>query len=193
MCGSRATVPPPVPCVPPLAEWRPASLRAGGDATGLMTGYQSSAFTSASPCCLTCSTLARFHTGNNAQLCTLCACRVRIMLLTPSELDGFTDGGHYVDVSASWLGHACHATDTPPSRWQPCSLAQICCVWKKALAKVRGSLFPPNREKVFSSPAWGWRCVTFLKKLEVRLPILQPNPQTGFHWKTHFMFFLQSF
>lgn len=76
------------------------------------------------------------------------------MLLTPSELHGFTDGGHYVDVSAFLLGHACHAADPPPSRWgpapfhwQPCSLAQICWAWKKAAAKDRDSLFPPNREK----------------------------------------------
>lgn len=105
----------PVPFVPPLTKPRPGSLCAGGDTAALMTGCQSSA--SASPSRLTCNTLASLYTGHSTQLCAVCMCIVRIMLLTLLELDGFTDGGHYADVSASSFEHTCHATDMPLSRW----------------------------------------------------------------------------
>lgn len=105
----------PVPFVPPLTKPRPGSLCAGGDTTALMTGCQSSA--SASPSRLTCNTLASLYTGHSTQLCAVCMCIVRIMLLTLLELDGFTGGGHYADVSASSFEHTCHATDMPLSRW----------------------------------------------------------------------------
>lgn len=120
----------PVPFMPPLTKSRPGSLCAGGDTTGLMTGCQSCA--AASPCRLTCNTLTSFYAGHSTQLCALCVCVVRIMLLTRLELDGFTHGGHYVDVSASSFEHTCHASDMPLSRWlAQDSLAESWCVWKK--------------------------------------------------------------